>query len=90
MMTQEERQAAEAVIRSSCARYGEAVVSAILAKVQRLPDTEDRHAFAARVGDIVGAEVRAWLTREQAAVANVHAGLDAMSVMFPRGPVGVS
>lgn len=89
-MTEQDRAAAEAVIRASLAQYGSEVVSAVLAKIQKLPDTLDVSAFVAGVGGVVADIVREYVATEQRRLQNLNRGLDAMNVVFPRGPVRVS
>jgi bacterioferritin (cytochrome b1) len=89
-MNDTNRREAEGAVRASCAPYGEDVVTEILMKVRALPDMEDGHAFAASVGDIAAAVLRAKLRRERAALDDLNSGIKAMNRKFPRGPSGLN
>ena len=88
-MTQAELQETEAAIRRECSAFGRATVDAILVRVRTIPETTDRDQFAASLTAIVHEERRLFLDREQDALRAKQVGLDAMEVLFPRGPAGL-
>lgn len=88
-MTRQERETAEQVIRSLCARYGDKVLHRVLTKTRAISGSLEPSDFASAVGVVVGAVLRDYLSSERVSLENERRDYALMNAVYPTGPRGL-